>query len=229
MGGSPRCIIIFFHGYHSNGSAMQDAMEQLSALLPEARIYSPNGLTDLHKPQDGGAYSWFDVEDMVDHPDSAKTKVRATLSAAAVNQCIDQIIAAEGIAPDKVILAGYSQGATMALYAGVLREQQVGGVFSLSGGALDRIEEPKSKPPLMLAAGGDEESFYSGKQHALQAETALRQAGFCVACTLIPHQGHDLTPAAIELLADFARQTVLNKMQSDAVPRNSKKSGGFKP
>ena len=66
-----------------------------------------------------------------------------------------------GISPDRIILAGFSQGATIALHAALSMEEQVGGVVGLSMWHLPSITsaeavrgaEGKGKMPILVCHG----------------------------------------------------------------------------
>lgn len=207
-GKPPEYLVIFFHGYGSNGELMAEHVGKLlGPLLPGAKIRCPDGPIDIHTTQSGIVLkSWFELRDIIDgdkDPDSDEVGRRAAAAAAEMNDYIDKVIAEEGIPKDRVIIAGFSQGGTMAFYTGLLREEAVAGVYALSGGALDRLTAPVSKPPVGLVAGGKEAQHYSGFPHAEKTHKALDAAGFFTDCVIIPGQGHDISPKSMELLSVF--------------------------
>jgi phospholipase/carboxylesterase len=122
-----------------------------------------------------------------------------------MNDYIDKVIAEEGIPEDRVIIAGFSQGGTMAYYTALLRDSKVAGVYALSGGALDQLQDPVSSPKIGLVAGGKEAQDYSGAPHQEMMREKLEKAGFNVDCVIIPGQGHDISWKSMELLSVFTR------------------------
>lgn len=206
-GQRPEQIIIFFHGYGSSGASMANHVGNLlSSELPNTRIYCPDGPTKLGEDKHGNTYhSWFQVDDMLDNPDCDIVAQRARQASPAVQKYIDDVIKREGITEDRVIIAGFSQGGTMAFYAGLLRETEVAGVYSLSGGALDRLGTPTSKPPVALLAGENENQGYSGHPMAKAAHAQLDQQGFRTDCIVLPNQGHSITPESMRLLGQLTR------------------------
>lgn len=237
-GEKPEYLVIFFHGYGSGGQQMADYVGGLlGEKLPEAKLRFPEGPIELHRDDEGHSYhSWFDIQDMVGdgkRPDPDKIGPRAAQAAEDINAYIDKVIAEEGVSPDKVILAGFSQGATMAYYAGLLRDDPVAGVYSLSGGALDRLADPKSKPPVGLVAGGEEHSDYSGNIHAQKVVKELDEAGFLTQCVLVPGKKHEISPESMDLLAAFTRIVTKpaadNDNTADQTARPRRRHGGPKP
>ncbi|MEZ0223825.1 MAG: alpha/beta hydrolase [Alphaproteobacteria bacterium] len=210
-GKPPEYLVIFFHGYGSNGELMAEQVGSLlGPLLPEAKIRCPDGPIEFYKMPDGkSGCSWFEIRDLFDGDnlpeDRGEIARRASAAAKEMNDYIDKVIAEEGISKDRVIIAGYSQGGTMAFYTGLLRDEAVAGVYALSGGALDLLEHPVSKPPVGLVAGGREAQDYSGFPQAQKTHKALDAAGFFTDCVVIPDQGHNLSWKSMELLSVFTR------------------------
>jgi phospholipase/carboxylesterase len=78
-----------------------------------------------------------------------------------VNQWIENEIG-RGIPTDKIILAGFSQGAVIALHAGLRYPKRLGGVLALSGAlpAADKVFMEKSTAntsiPIFIAHGSED-------------------------------------------------------------------------
>jgi predicted esterase len=210
-GKPPEFLVIFFHGYGSNGELMAHHVGGLlGPLLPEAKIRCPDGPIEFYKMPDGkSGCSWFEIRDLTDGnrvpDDRGEVAKRAAAAAQEMNDYIDRAIAEDGIPENRVIIAGFSQGGTMAFYTALLRDSKVAGVYSLSGGALDQLGQPVSMPPVGLVAGEREQQDYSGAPHALKVRKALDAAGFNVDCVIIPDQGHDISWKSMELLSVFTR------------------------
>lgn len=78
------------------------------------------------------------------------------LRAQQINQFIDTMQQKYGIANSNTFLIGFSQGAMLALYTSLSREQTLGGAFILSGLAAGRSllhHKIKSTPPVFLFHG----------------------------------------------------------------------------
>lgn len=210
-GDTSKYVVIFFHGLGSNGELMRDyAGGLLSPMIPDAKIYFPDGPDPVSADPQAQPYrSWFDVSDRMNkgpltEEDSKVLSKRIEAAVPAVNAYIDQVLKQEGISEDRLVLAGFSQGASMAFYAGLRRDKPVAAVFSLSGGALHLLEKPNAKPPVLLSAGGNEPSHYSGSLQAQRTHTLLEKAGFETECVLIPDKEHEISPESMQVLAQLA-------------------------
>jgi phospholipase/carboxylesterase len=222
-GKPPEYLVIFFHGYGANGAVTAEQVgDLLGPLLPEAKIRCPDGPIEFYKMPDGqSGCSWFEIRDLFDGDnlpeDRGEIARRASAAARKINDYIDRVIAEEGIPEDRVIIAGYSQGGTMAFYTGLLRDSKVAGVYVLSGGALDLLERPVSKPPVGLVAGGREAQDYSGFPQAQKTHKALDAAGFFTDCVIIPDQGHQISWKSMELLSVFTRAVTSEEFKARAI------------
>lgn len=230
-GQRPEQVIIFFHGYGSSGASMARHVGGLLAPhLQTAKLYCPDGPELLGTDQDGNRYhSWFDVSDVLDNPDSDTVAPRARQAALAAQSYIDDVIRREGISEDRVIIAGFSQGGTMAFYSGLLRASEVAGVYCLSGGALDRLTDPVSKPPVGLLAGEREHQDYSGYPMAEKTRAQLDAQGFRVDCAVLGGQGHDISPESVKLLAQLTHFLTPKEPRPPAQPEKENKNKGLKP
>lgn len=208
--GRKDCVVVFFHGYGANGREMAGHVgSRLAALLPSAVLRFPDGPRPV--PWGSEGRSWFKVEDMLDAPDGNKVGPRALKAASHVNAYISRVMREEGMPADRVIIAGFSQGATMAFFSALMRTEPVAGVFSISGGALDqldRLTKPRSKPQVMLLAGEWENSYYSGRQLAEKTHELLLRREFRSSLFFTPANGHDINRRSIEELAAFSRRVL---------------------
>lgn len=227
----PQQVIIFFHGYGSSGESMaQHVGGLLAPHLQTARIYCPNGSILLGQDQDGNRYhSWFDVSDVLDNPDCDVVAPRAHQEALDAQKYIDDVLRREGISEDRLIIAGFSQGGTMAFYSALLRTSEVAGVYCLSGGALDRLTQPVSKPPVGLLAGEREHQDYSGYPMAQKTRAQLDAQGFRVDCAVLPGQGHDISPEAVKLLAHLTHFLTPKEPRGAPSLEKANKNSGLKP
>ncbi len=152
--GPHRSTIIWLHGLGADGHDFEPVATELR--LPESlgvRFVLP------HAPRcavtiNGGYLmpAWYDIAtpDLSLAPDEAGI----CASRGAVMQLVEREIAA-GIAPERIILAGFSQGSVIALETAVWHQDRVGGAICLSG----YVASPQSLPsairafPLFLAHG----------------------------------------------------------------------------
>ena len=219
-GKKPETLVVFMHGYGSSGDLMRQYVgDILGPMLPNAKLHFPDAPVQMGFNN----HSWFELRDVIDRQDDIgllrrTAQERAPATAAELNDYITKIAAEAGLPENRVVIAGFSQGGTMAVYTGLSRETEVAGVFAISGGALD-LAEVKSKPPVKLVAGELENQHYSGAPHAMWFQTILKEQQFRAEAEIITGQNHDASPKALELLRDFVLTvTPQSTPKNDAKP-----------
>ncbi|MFM2037051.1 MAG: hypothetical protein RL459_2316 [Pseudomonadota bacterium] len=129
---NPTAAVIWLHGLGADG-------HDFAAIVPQLNL---NGCRPIrfifpHAPSmpvtiNGGYVmpAWYDimVADLVRREDAAGIRQ----SALAIEALIAQEVA-RGIAPEHIVLAGFSQGCAMALHTGLRHGQTLAGIMALSG------------------------------------------------------------------------------------------------
>jgi phospholipase/carboxylesterase len=124
--------VIWLHGLGADGSDFVPIVEQLElpASLQLRFIFPHAPVRPITINQGYRMPGWYDIAsaDIVAQEDV----VGIETSSAAIDVLIEQQISA-GIAPDRIVLAGFSQGGVIALHCGLRRsESPPGGIMALS-------------------------------------------------------------------------------------------------
>jgi phospholipase/carboxylesterase len=128
-GESPDAAVIWLHGLGADGSDFE-------AIVPELRLPTDLALRFVfpHAPERAVTINsgmqmraWYDVDPS--SPLSGGDEIRE--SAQAVAQLLDEQ-RDQGIACDRIILAGFSQGGVVALHLGLRHPQRLAGIMGLS-------------------------------------------------------------------------------------------------
>lgn len=127
-----RCSVIWMHGLGADA-------HDFEPIVPELRLERSLGVRFVFpnapvRPVtiNGGMSmrAWYDVLDMDIPRREDETGVRE--SAAAIAALVESE-RARGIPAGRIVLAGFSQGAAMALFTGLRHEQALAGIVALSG------------------------------------------------------------------------------------------------
>jgi len=201
--GAPReeaelCVLLM-HGLGANGHDFEDVGVALSqAALPgKWRFVLPHA-PELPVTINLGMQmpAWYDILDL-SQPREVDWGTVAESHAA-----IDAMIDAEPAA--RLVLAGFSQGAAMALHAGLRRQDRVAGILAMSGYLLEGDGFPcpaKSADfPIGMFHGSDDPVVQLAA--AEQAKASLGEAGFSP--TLKVYTGMDHSVCDEELRDVFA-------------------------
>lgn len=188
----------------------------LKQVYPDLQIYFPDGLYQISE----NSFGWFGIEGMEEgKADGNIAAPRALAEMQKIHDYIDNVLLQEKIRPENLIIAGFSQGGTMAFYAALQRQECIGGVLTISGGALDQVKQINSRPKVMLLAGSNEYSHYSGQEHATKVHYLLESYGYNTQLYLTPDNRHDIDVQSLAKLAEFI-QLCIDKKKSDLKPDN---------
>ena len=174
--------VIWMHGLGADASDFYSVVPQLG-LPPDlaVRFVFPNAQRIPVTINMGMIMrAWYDVTGF-DRSDQDEPRIRQSAT------WIDEVVAREvdrGVAPGRIVLAGFSQGGAMALFAGLRQKESLAGLICLSGyllldeelEAIARVGGPS--PPIFQAHGtGDPVVPYAT---GLRSRDLLAAAGYGV-------------------------------------------------
>ncbi|MBI2255212.1 MAG: dienelactone hydrolase family protein [Proteobacteria bacterium] len=201
-GSKPEQVVVFLHGYGSNGDDLISLAPYLAPALPEAEFLSPNAPYPCEINPFGG-YQWFGLEER-----SAANRLKGAREAAPIlDAYLDEVLSSRGLTEADLALVGFSQGTMMALHVGLRRANPVAGIVGYSG-MLVAPEllgaELKSKPPVLLVHGMADEVLPF--QAMGEAEAALKAQGVQVHAEGRPGLPHSIDQRGLELCASMLHQ-----------------------
>jgi phospholipase/carboxylesterase len=148
--GTARCLVVLLHGYGADGNDLIDLGGSWADLIPDAAFVSP------HAPEPCGmapvGRQWWPLT----MRDPSERWRGCVATAPDLDHFLDQELARHGLAPDRLALVGFSQGAMMALHVGLRRAAMPRAIVAYSGhlvGAEHLASEARSRPPLLLVHG----------------------------------------------------------------------------
>jgi phospholipase/carboxylesterase len=201
-GGAPTSMVIFLHGYGSNGEDLMGLAPYWRPALPQTVFLAPNAPQDC--PGAPGGYQWWALTDL--SPQARAAGVRQ--SAPALNAYIDAQLARYGLSDDRLALVGFSQGTMMALHVGPRRTRSLAGIVGYSGMLADPealAAEMMTRPPVLLVHGSADPTLPVVAMH--HAKAALEALGFEVASHVSQGLGHSIDGDGLRLGEQFlARQ-----------------------
>jgi phospholipase/carboxylesterase len=199
-GGVPKQAVVLLHGYGSDGNDLIGLAPHWQGLLPDAVFISPNAPEQCR--QFGFGFQWFDVS--FDGDRLARRQEGVVRARPVLLEFLEDLWSQSGIAPEHTILAGFSQGAMMALHTGLSLERPLMGIIGFSGAFLppDGFGSASlAKPPVCLVHGDMDDVV--DPEHSADADVALRLAGYDVSYHVSPGVGHGIAPDGLAFASDF--------------------------
>jgi len=208
-GPNPQWTVLWLHGLGADGHDFAPIVpELLRGDWPSLRFVFP------HAPIrpvtiNGGARmrAWYDIVDF-DFGDPAQRADRAGIAASMAQ--VEALIAREGergIPPDRLLLAGFSQGGAVALSVGLARRAPLAGLIALSTYLPTTLEQAQAAvqpganaQPLFMAHGRFDPVVPIAAGEA--SAKAMRALGFQVQWQSYPMQ-HQVCAEEIAQLGDW--------------------------
>ncbi|GGP27097.1 esterase [Silvimonas amylolytica] len=189
-----RELWLFFHGVGSRPEDLVPLGEALAPVLPKAWIVSVRS----PDPSDfGQGWQWFSVQGVTEASRPARIAAAMPRFVEVVRHWQQQT----GVHPVATTLAGFSQGAIMALESTQQSPPLAKRVVSLAG----RFGAPPSVAPAQIAfhlLHGQNDQVIAA-QNAMDAYQQLQALGGNVTCDLFPNLGHGLDGRVVQRLAQL--------------------------
>lgn len=219
--------LVLLHGFGAPGDDMVSlgaavAGDDILAVMPEAPL-----------PWGGRGRMWWPLDEWRDRRargENLESEIPDGLAEASAR--IDGVLltlAERGISADRVVVAGFSQGAMLATDVGLRASPKVAGIAVLSGAFLARPRwEPhfRSAPPMLFTHGTGDPILAFARVERLVG--VLREAGATV--DLVPFEGdHTISRSAEAALRDHVVAWLAGPATPSAHSGGSAASGGTSP
>ena len=202
-GGSARQLVVLLHGWGADGNDLIGLAPHWAPRLPDARFVSPHAPYVCDANPNGR--QWFSFQDRA--PDEIMASV--VHARAVIDHYLDTTLAEMGLAEDKLVLAGFSQGAMMALDVALRRRAPCAAVIGYSGrllGPETLADEIRSRPPVLLVHGEADPMVPFAE--LADAVAALGANDVPTRWHAAPGLGHGIDAQGLELAADLMADTL---------------------
>lgn len=201
--GAPDALIVLVHGYGANGQDLIPLAGPLSEAIPTAAFAAPDAPLPMSEglglPVMATARQWFPLQRI----DPAEMEAGVRSAAPSLDAFCDEELARLGVAPERLVLAGFSQGCMMSLHVAPRRTVQPAALVGWSGalcGAQALKAEVVSHPPTLLVHGDQDQVVAPGLM--LEAAQGLSAAGIPVSWHFCAGLAHGIGPEAVQLAAE---------------------------
>ena len=207
--GPAKQLVVLLHGYGSDGHDLIALGRQWRDILPHALFVAPHAPVSCAVNPAG--YEWFPL-DLDGNRDLARLEGTET-ARPVIMGFLEALWAQTGLGPESTVLAGFSQGAMMALDVGLRLDPPPLGILSFSGALIapEKLEADLSSPlpPVALFHGGADEVVPMTGSFA--AEAFLAGRGGDVEMTITPGSPHTISPDALEGAVEFLQRITADR------------------
>lgn len=210
-------LVVLLHGVGSDGNDLAGLIPAFARALPDAAFVAPHAPfpSDLAGDTERLGRQWFSLNDLT----PARVEAGAREAAVILNAFIGAEAVRLSLAPDRVALVGFSQGAMMALTCAFRRMPGPGAVLAYAGvllGPESLARELVWRPPVLLVHGTDDTTVPPGFSQA--AEEKLRGHAVPVRALFRRGMGHTIDDESVGVGAAFLADWAEGKLVA-AVPR----------
>lgn len=200
-GAAPDALVVLVHGFGADGQDLIDLAPVWAEVLPGAAFVAPDG----PEPCAGGPFGrqWFSLWDR----SAAQLSAGVASAAAALGPFVAAEAARLGLAPGRVALMGFSQGAMTVLEAGLCGAvPEAACILAYSGGMIgaDALAGRLAAKPAVLLVHGEADEVVPVAASRM-AEAALAEAGVPVRALYRPGLGHGLDEVGLAAGAEVLR------------------------
>ena len=207
---APTASVIWLHGLGADGNDFVPVVKTLN--LPHVRFILPHALYKKVSANNGYEMrAWYDIFGFTLGSREDDAGIRESQA------YIESLIANEekrGIASNRIVLAGFSQGGAIALYASLRHKQALAGVLALStylplkaSLAMEKTKINQHTPIFMAHGKFDEVISLSTNQASLEI---LKSQHYVVNWHEYP-MAHSVNMQEIDDIRAFLLQTIANK------------------
>jgi phospholipase/carboxylesterase len=192
--GKADALVVLLHGYGADGNDLIALGAEWRQALPNAAFVAPHAPEPCAEAPTMGR-QWFALSRT--DPDSRWRGAQAAHPV--LDRFLDEELARTGVAPARLALVGFSQGAMMALHVGLRRKVPPAAILAYSGllvGPQYLAAEITCRPPVLLVHG-EADPVVPFESLAL-ARNALAEAGIACRWHAAAGLGHGIDAAGLE-------------------------------
>lgn len=198
--GTAKQAVVLLHGYGSDGEDLIGLGQVWAPQFADAIFVSPNA-PEVCAINPAG-YQWFALD--LDREAYDRRLAGAVTARPVITQFLDDLWRQTGLTPEQTVLAGFSQGAMMALHTGLSLDRRLAGVLAFSGAFLPPggFPQPEAiRPPVALIHGEFDPVVEPNLSR--EAEQKLKDAGYDVRLHVSPGIGHSISTDGLQFASGF--------------------------
>jgi phospholipase/carboxylesterase len=201
-------LVVLLHGYGADGDDLIGLAPHWQDFVPGAAFVAPNAPDRV--PGAPSGFQWFPISRIDPH----EMRKGIALAAPRIEQFLDAELAELGLPPERLVLAGFSQGAMLALHLGLRRSVPPAAIIGFSGLLAAPPPEGGARPPVLLTHGDADTVIPVSALFA--AAGALGRAGVPLQWHLARGMGHGIDEAGVALAGLFMAQAFAGRLRTES-------------
>jgi phospholipase/carboxylesterase len=213
VSGKAKSLVIFLHGYGANGADLLSIGGQWKRALPDTAFIAPDA-PEVCEAFAGG-FQWFSIRaaEIID-AGTFERKALIQKPARILDAYIDEQLKHWNVPESRLVVAGFSQGAMMAMYTMPRRKSPCAGVIGWSGMLLDAPGLKGAAKMPVLAIHGDADEVVPPDSLG-DVEKGFEAAGFDVETIMRPGLGHGIDEFSLMRSFEFIQEVVDKPVNSN--------------
>ena len=201
-------LVVLLHGYGADGNDLIGLAEHWREFLPGAAFVAPNAPDRV--PGAPMGFQWFPISRI--DPHEMQTGVAA--AAPGIESFLDAELARLNLPPERLVLAGFSQGTMLALHVGLRRAVPPAAIVGFSGLLAAPPPAEGNRPPVLLTHGDADTVIPASAMFA--AATGLGAAGVPVQWHLSRGMGHGIDQDSLVMAGLFMALAMDGHLQTES-------------
>jgi phospholipase/carboxylesterase len=202
--GRASALVVLLHGYGADGNDLIGLASHWKDRLPGAEFVAPNAPDRV--PGAPSGFQWFPISRIDPH----EMRDGVAMAVPRIAEFLDAELARLELPPERLVLAGFSQGAMLALHLGLDRAPAA--IVGFSGLLATPPPEDKPRSPVLLTHGDADTVI---PVHAMfAAATVLGRAGVPVQWHLARGMGHGIDPEGLAMAGTFMALALSGRLKT---------------
>jgi phospholipase/carboxylesterase len=211
-GPDPQAAVIWLHGLGADGHDFEPIVPELELAAPVRFVFPHAPIRPVTINQGMRMRAWYDILQLGGGPED-EAGLRAS------QKLTEELIRAQGLPAERIVLAGFSQGGAMALHTGLRHPARLAGILALScflplaGHLAAEASAANREAPIFMAHGTQDDLIPI--ERARQAREALTRLGYAVEWHEYPMPHSVCDAEVLDIARWLARMLARRPGQSD--------------
>ncbi|HSU78574.1 MAG TPA: alpha/beta hydrolase-fold protein [Burkholderiales bacterium] len=201
-GPDPEAAVIWLHGLGADGHDFEPIVPELELAAPVRFVFPHAPIRPVTINQGMRMRAWYDILQLGGGPED-EAGLRAS------QKLTEELIRAQGLPAERIVLAGFSQGGAIVLLTGLRYPERLAGVMALStylplaGTLAAERSAPNRETPIFMAHGRYDDLI--PMQRAQASREHLQKLGYAVEWHDYPMPHSVCAPEIADLSSFLAR------------------------